>query len=230
MGTNFSMSTAFSMTRRSLLIGGLAGLCSACGDSPLATLPTLARGLISKGANVPFTQAQIEKIPYATIAARIGGGNQALLLLRRYAGRDLVWASSDGKVIVTRRGRIVQTYGFRQDLSATMPYGVDPVSDLANLASGEIYKRAVDIQPGDHFGVLVTSEFFRVGPAPIDILGMPHRTTLWRERGHAPMLDWQFTNVYWADDATGYIWKSTQQPVPELEHFEIEVFRPARHV
>ncbi|MGH7074042.1 MAG: YjbF family lipoprotein [Stellaceae bacterium] len=223
------MSTAFSMTRRSLLVGGLAGLCAACGNSPLATLPTIVRDLVGKGANVPLTRAQIDKIRYATIAARIGDSNQALLLLRRYAGANLVWASGNGKVIVTRHGRIVQTYGFVQDLKATISYDADPVADFSNYASGQIYRRSVDIEPDNHYGVLVTSQFARIGPTVITILGMAHRTILWREKGAAPLLDWRFTNSFWVDERTGYVWKSVQQPVPNISHFEIETFRPARH-
>jgi Group 4 capsule polysaccharide lipoprotein gfcB, YjbF len=229
MGAIFSMSTAFSVTRRSFLVGTLAGLCSGCGNTPLATLPKIVRAAVSGGSKLPLTRAQIEKIPYASIALQIDDANQGLMILRRYDGADLVWATG-GQVLVTSRGRIVQTYGFTQDLSATMPYGADPVADFASYRPGYLFKRAVDIEPGHHDGVLVTSEFTRLGPTTIDILGFRHETILWRERGWASLLEWKFTNSYWVDARSGYIWKSLQQPVPDLPPFEVAILRPARHV
>lgn len=224
------MSTGFSVARRSFLVATLGGICASCGNSPFAIVPTLVRGAVSgEGSNVAITRAQVEKIPYASVAIRIGDGRQVLLILRRYDGADLVWASADNKVIVTRHGRIVKTYGFNQDLSTTMAYGDDPVANFAAAYPGYIYKRSIDIEPGHHDGILVTSEFARLGPTTLNILGIPHDTMLWRETGSASLLDWHFTNTYWADAKTGFVWKSVQHPVPEMSKVELVTFRPAQH-
>jgi Group 4 capsule polysaccharide lipoprotein gfcB, YjbF len=195
----------------------------------MANLPAMVRGLTASGANLPLTRAEIEKIPYASIAVRLGDGNQALLILRRYAGSELVWAAANAKVLVTRHGRIVKTYGFAQDLATTIPYDPDPVDDFARYHQGDLYRRAIDLNPGHVDGVLVTSKFTRVGPQTIDILGFPHHTILWKETGSSDLLHWRFTNYFWVDTRTGYVWKSVQSPVPTLPKYEIITYRPAAH-
>jgi hypothetical protein len=215
-------------TRRIFLAGAPLLLCGGCGKSFMSDVPTVWRTYLTKGDDLHVTRADIDRIPYASLAARIGDGPQGLLVLSRYDGDKLEWISADRKLIVTRRGRIVRTVGLAQDLTGTTFLSPDPVGKpSAALATSPPALRSVDIDPGHRDGIVVTSSFERLHDDTIDILGEKYPTELWQERGAAPLLDWEFVNLYWIDPRTGFVWRSQQQPLPALAPFDIVIYRRA---
>jgi hypothetical protein len=104
-----SMSGSVRTTRRIFLVGIATALCDACGNSYVADVPSIVRTAMMKGDDLRVTRADIDRIPYASIAVRMGDGPQALLVLGRYDGDKLDWISAEHEVIVTRRGRLVKT-------------------------------------------------------------------------------------------------------------------------
>ena len=61
----------------------------------------------------------------------------------------------------------------------------------------------------------------------IEILGRTHATVRLVESGVSPQLDWRFTNTWWVDAETGFVWKSLQAVTPEMPVFELAVLKPA---
>ena len=222
------MSPSVAVARRIFLVGAAGAACNACGHSALSDIPPFVRTYMMKGPELDLTRADIDKIPYASLAVRMVEGPQALLILGRYDGDELNWISADREVIVTRRGRVVKTYGLPQDVRTTVFLTKDPVGgpsgDFANAAD---CVRTIDLEPQHRDGIVVRSSFSRVGTDAIDILGERFDTDLWQERAAAADLDWQFTNRYWIDRASGYVWKSVQVTAPDLPPLEIQVYRRA---
>jgi hypothetical protein len=223
------MSSAVPFARRLFLIGAATSSCSACVKSYVTDdVPSFVRTYMMKGADLHMTRADIEKIPYASIAVRMGDGAQALLILGRYDGDDLHWISADREVIVTRHGRVVKTYGLPQDLKNTSFLTRDPLgAPNTDYAASAEFLRAIDLEPAHQDGVLVRSRFTAIGSEEIDILGDPLATTVLREESAAPDLAWQFVNQYWIDPRSGYVWKSRQYAAPQLPPLEIIVYRRA---
>jgi hypothetical protein len=215
-------------TRRIFLAGAPALLCSACGNSYLTDVPALLRSYVAKGDDLHLTRADIDRIPYASLAVRMGDGPQVLVVLGRYDGDRLDWISAQSEVIVTRRGRLVKTYGLPQDLTQTVFLTADPVGQPSRaLAAGHQCLRTIDVDPGHHDGMVVTSRFEKIGDEAIEILGDRVATELWREVGAAPDVAWEFDNRYWIDPGSGYVWKSRQAATPSLPPLEITVYRRA---
>ena len=188
----------------------------------------MVHDMVGKGSDLHLTRADIDRIPYASIAIRMGDGAQALLVLGRYDGDELNWISAEHEVIVTRRGRVVKTYGLPQDLRETIFLTADPVGKPSPaMAAQQACTRTLDLEPGHHDGVIVSSRFEKIGGEEIEILGERHATELWQERGTAPLLDWEFVNQYWIDPSTGYVWKSRQMAAPSLPPLELIVYRRA---
>ena len=203
-------------------------LCDACGHSYMSDVSQLVRAARTTGDDLRLTRADIERIPYASIAIRMGDGPQALLVLGRSDGDRLDWISAEHEVIVTRRGRVVKTYGLPQDLSETIFLTADPVGQPSPAgAAVQQCLRTLDIEPGHHDGVVVSSRFEKTGEETIDILGERIATELWQEHGAAPQLAWKFVNQYWIDPSSGYVWKSHQAATPSLPPLEIIVYRRA---
>jgi hypothetical protein len=222
------MATPVHTTRRLFLVGAPAMVCGACGHTYVTDVATVVRTSMMKGDDLHLTRTDIDRIPYASVAIRMGDGPQALLVLGRYDGDKLDWISAEHEVITTRRGRVVKTVGLPQDLKETIFLTADPVGrPSAAVAQAQQCVRTVDLEPGHRDGVLVSSRFEKTGDETIDILGERVATELWQEHGAAPQLGWDYVNLYWIDASSGYVWKSRQTAAPSLPPLEIIVYRRA---
>lgn len=215
------------------LVGTSAMLCNGCGNTWFSQARYASRLYFEKGQRLKLTRADVARIPYASMAARLGDGPQALLILARYEGDALQWVSQRREVIVTRRGRVVKTYGLPQDLTGTQFLSRDPVGRpdavlALTAATATECLRTLDLEPHHIDGMLVRSRFSSAGIAPLEILGATRTTHRWIETGAAPRLDWEFRNEYWIDPGSGYVWKSRQHVAPALPPLELVIYRPAR--
>lgn len=217
------------VSRRHFLALIWAGALAGCEQNPLMPASVDTIRFAWKGApGPPITRAQVAEMPYATLYARFGKAPPSVLVLGRYAGEDLHWISADRGVLVTRHGRLVRTVGFQKNLLATRGIGTDPIAaGLHQLAGDGAFTRLVDIGPGNHFQVPVSSRMERVQDETIEILELRFSTVQVREHCTSETLRWEFVNHYWADQRTGFIWKSIQHVVPDLPPFELEVLKPA---
>jgi len=225
------MSAPVRIARRLFLAGAAAALCDACEHNDhtyLGDVPTLFRSS-GKGADLTLTRADVDRIHYASLAVRLGDGPQALLILGRYDGDELNWISAEREVIVTRRGRVVKTYGLPQDLKVTIFLTKDPVGRPSrSIAALPECLRTLDFEPEHRDGILARSRFEKLGEDEIEILGERRATELWEERGSAAELEWDFVNRYWVEPESGYVWKSRQAAAPGLPPLETIVYRRER--
>jgi hypothetical protein len=220
------MSSPVAIARRIFLAGAGASLCDACGHTYVTDVAKFVRDNMTKGDDLHMSRADVDRLKYACIAARMGDGPQVLLVLAPNDGVELNWVSAQREVLVTRRGRVVKTYGLVQDVKATIPLTPDPVGGSSgDFAVTKEFVRTLDLEPRHQDGVIVRSTFEPGGVEEIDILGDRFRTELWRERGAAPEIDWQFVNQYWIDPVSGYVWKSRQAAAPALPPIELIVYR-----
>jgi hypothetical protein len=183
-----------------------------------------ARLALGGAAAVPVTKDYITNLPYASIGARIGRGQRAMLVLGRYDGADRHWISADRAVLVTRNGRLVRTFGVGVDLRETLGLEGDPVA-AATLAFDGTHRRAVDAGLPLQYGIIVESTFEVMGRRTIEILDTSFDTLWVRERNEAQAVRWRFDNEFWFDFQSGYVWKSRQHFAPDVPPVEIEVYK-----
>ena len=178
--------------------------------------------------DVAVTRDQIRQIPYASIRAKVGNGQRSVLVLYRYDGPDLHWMSADRVAFTTRAGRLVKTAGLPANLRSSTVLDGDPVAVGLNRLEGPVRKtRIVDIEPGARYGIPIESTLEPEAEETIEILERTYDTVRVRERCVAPLLDWSFDNVYWAERSNGFVWRSTQFFVPEFDPVEIEILKKA---
>jgi hypothetical protein len=215
------------LARRTLLTGMAGAALSACGDSSMkGGVQYIKEGLFGAG-DLPMSRADIEKVPYASIAVRLARGPQAFVVLGSYQGQDLLWVTADRQVIATRRGRIVQTVGFDENLAHTAYLTADPLGTPLAVTATPVCRRQIDLAPSNLFDLPVESRFAYQGQEDLTILEATHQTHVWSETGAAESVDWSFTNTHWIDVETGYVWKSRQIIGPDQPVMEIVVLRPA---
>ncbi len=217
------------MTRRHVLVTASALAVTACESLPSFDSARRAFDFALYGQpDVPLERSRVDTLPYASIRAKMGHSGRVLMILGRYEGRDLHWISADNVALVTRGGRLVKTAGLPLNLKETVLLGADPVAGALNrLNGGAALRRVVDLDFEGRYGVPIDAEITPLGFASIEILERRYDTVVVREDNVAATLDWSFTNYFWAERTTGFVWRSFQHFSPDLPAVEIEVLKPA---
>ena len=107
------------ITRRTTLLAGCGLFLSACSETALGPIGESVRLLVAGSKDEPIPRARIDSIPYATMSAKIGSGQRALVVLGGVDQKELSWFSANRVVFVTREGRLVRTAGLTANLKHT---------------------------------------------------------------------------------------------------------------
>lgn len=220
----------FDLPRRKLLFGALALTVTGCATNPLvkSVADSFAANRRARKTKKTFSAASVEKIPYASMGVRLGGSDQALVVLAKNINDDLYWVSANQVTLVTRHGRLIRTIGLVSDLRTTRFGSPDPVqTGLQVIPQDENLIRFVDVRPGA-VDVAATSVFRIQGEEQIEILGQPRPTLRVEEHVSVWRWNWHVKNHYWVDPMSGFVWKSRQHIVPKLAEMELEIFKPAK--
>jgi hypothetical protein len=222
------MAARFSVIVRRLLpllaCAGLAWPLSACEGQPDAEKMGLLLykqiGGIFGAGDVP--RAQVAAIPYATLGVRIGSSSEAMFVLESKSGANLQWVGGTQFAVATRDGRIMRTTGFVHNLNAL----ADETAEGGHNAPG-VRDFRFDLSDINAYGVAVHCTERDVGPERIVIVGDAHETRHVIEDCAAPELDWNFSNEFWKDAASNYVWRSEQTVHPGLDPITLESLRPS---
>jgi hypothetical protein len=223
------LSVNSAMSRRAFFTMISAGAMSGCADSPVLVnaydaLKFLALGL--EGEEI--SRENINKIPYASISAKIGKGPRSMLVLGRKSGSELHWFSSDNAVIVTANGRIIKTAGFPENITNTVFGNPDPVNRQFHKKNFPEYShRSIDIDTDQQFGIPVLSRYKVLGQREISISKIIIKTVLVQEYNISKTVNWNFINYYWVDIYDGFIWKSRQHISRSFSPIDIEILKPS---
>ena len=181
--------------------------------------------IAARGApDAPISPEYVARLPYATLGARIGRGQRSLLVLGRYDGDDRHWISADRAAVVTRNGRLTRLFGIGTDLRDTHGIDDDPVA-ASTFAFEGLHRRTVDLGPAGQFGIPIESTFTVRRRETIEILDRQHDTLVVSEENRSQVVRWTFTNTFWLDFDTGYVWRSVQHFAPEMPSIEMEIYK-----
>jgi hypothetical protein len=158
-------------------------------------------------------------VSYATLGVQLGSSDQAMFVMESKSGSDLQWVDKTQFAITTRDGRILRTAGFK--------YNLKGVQTDANPTGSTARDYRYDLADLNAYGVMVHCVLRDAGAEQIVILGDTHRTRHLLEDCAAPELDWSFTNEYWVNPESGFVWRSIQNVHPELDPITLVTFRPA---
>lgn len=217
------------ISRRAMLMTALASGLGGCIQSPVVVNAfEVARSEIFGYPDAPLSRQQISAIPLATMAARVGRGPEAILILGRVQGREQHWISGiDRSVLVLRGGRVVKTFGFPENLRQTTDLADDPVNRLLHKLDKPLnYVRQMDLEKHTRNVVTVDSILEPVGTRKIVIREIEFDTLLVRETNQARGVQWSFENLYWVDPGDGFIWKSQQYVARSFPPVNYEILKP----
>ncbi|MDN8643237.1 YjbF family lipoprotein [Stenotrophomonas indicatrix] len=164
-----------------------------------------------------FPQMQVETPDLVAVAVLgyVDGGRQ-----QWYAGSHAVFE-------LDRNGLLLGANGMGRSWRARV-LGPSPFDDLQSVNAPVTVQRRYDWTPAYQIDVAVTGTLTRGGLEQVDILGTPRTLQRFDERLQGGGMSGR--NVYWADPATGFIWKSRQHLSPGhvAELTQLKPYRPAK--
>jgi hypothetical protein len=224
------MTTCQKFTRRGLIVAGAAIPLAGCGQTlfgvPLEQWGNAVEVATGIKDQPTITLDDAAKIPYSTLGYQFGSGAEDILILASNTGGDLLWTSSVHRTLVTRSGRVIKCQRFDWNLDATQFFDSDPLTTNQKVAAERRFTRACDFRDIDRFAIEIESEFQQKGPETITILGQPLATMAFVENCRAKQLEWEFQNMFWVDQDSGFVWRSQQTIHPNLDPLTIEILRP----
>ena len=187
----------------------------------------LRQSMSANFGTIRVTREQAAAIPYASLGITVDGGNQGLLVLATDSGGDLLWTSAAHVVIVTRDGRIVRTVGLSRNLSNVTSRDQSGLPPLSAAVRGPFSStRLEDFPDLGLYGTRLSCQARLGGRQSIKILGQTIATLRVEETCNSQDPDWSFTDSFWVDKDSGFVWKSRQHVHPKGSLVEIEIFRP----
>lgn len=202
--------------------------CSSSGSSDYAQYWEMMRQSVSGTfGKSSITLQQAADIPYASMGWRLNGGPQNIIVLASDNGQEQMWTSAARIVLVTKDGRIKRTVGLPHDLAALAPRTNEDLKAPA-LAAKDPHPQqyTADFPDAGIYGAQIVCRAVSKGARAITILGQRIATTRIEENCGSQSQRWSFTNIYWVDAKTGFVWRSRQSIHPGGDMLETEIFRP----
>ena len=176
------------------------------------------------------TRAQLDEIPYAMIAlSRVNDPRRGFIVPVADTGGHLFYQDINRSGVVLRGGLITATHGFARNLSAVLHQDDDPVAvptPVANWPVTVVRNYQLARMSTDDYEITVTCSSQPVARERIEIIERFYEVMRIQEICINPARS--FTNTYWAEPETGFIWKSEQWIGPQRAPLIIEVIRPFR--
>ncbi len=141
--------------------------------------------------------------------------------------RQQWFAGSHAVFELDRHGLLLGGSGLGQQWQARID-GASPFDDLRTVTTPVTVQRRYDWVPAYQVDVAVTGTLSKGALEQVDILGT--RRTLQRFDEQLQGGGMHGRNVYWADPATGFIWKSRQHLAPGrvAELTQLKPYRPGK--
>lgn len=203
----------------------VAGLLSGCQIFPDNTDAGQIGKIITLAFSAPpkVTLAEAEAIPYASVGIQIDDGAQDILILATDNAGQQLWTSASRIAIITLKGHILKTAGLPKNLSATYSTSAEDAGRHPGIT------RMIDLPDMRLYGIGIFCVDQKIGVETITLLGKPIQTVRSEERCHSDKdkLKWEFTNLFWRDPDSGFVWRSEQHIHPMLGTITLETLRPS---
>ena len=174
----------------------------------------------------PITKEMVGAIPYASLRMKIGKGSAGLLILESVEKKSYTWVSADNVfIVVNKNGRIIETAGLTNNLKESLTTKLED-SFFENPVILDSFVKttrfiSLDNPPVNNLTLEVSLRF--IGTEEVVILGQNKELQLVEEQIENKYIRWKFTNKFWLDPETGFVWKSIQQIAPNIPPVLYEV-------
>jgi len=220
------------MLKRQLTLCGLMLLLTACGSRIDSMQQTIEHAVFGP-PDIELTSEQIKQYRYPIQYLRLDNGPQIVLGLAFDDKGLYKWQSGAGEILVTQRGRAIQTQGVALNLTHVAGITNDPLLCLTALEDdcSLSWQGKVTIGEGFHQQTMAFNGRFTQQAEETVRLGNGKtvQTEHWVE--HMTSADGQqhWRNHFWLEQHSGRVVKSRQTPHPgwkSLQLLEVKAYRP----
>lgn len=175
-----------------------------------------------------LSKEQAEALPYAVLQVSLNDEHTIIMPLGYLEREQQQWFSKDLLSFSTKNGRVIQIYNTDEEISAIER--VDFYRDvyLSSVKPRQFFQFVVSMD------FLTQKRFGVKGFLKVQVKGMEERF-LWgkpvpllriEEQVSIPSMNFQFTNLYWKDPKTNFIWESIQKWSPNALKIHYKVVKP----
>lgn len=208
-----------------ILACSLALLLAGCTTASRSTSESF-RLLLNRQVEVTPQQVAANRFPQAQVRTP---DLSALIVLGYIDDGEQAWYAGNHAVFrMDRNGLLVGTAGLGRTFRARI-VGTSPFERILDVSAPVVVKREYDWLPGYKMGVQVTGTLTREGTESVSILGRKRELARFEEALQGGGMN--VRNIYWADPATGFIWKSRQYLAPgyAVDLLQLKPYRQARN-
>lgn len=205
------------------------GACSSGGPGYFQRFGTAIKDTVAPAEPEPAperTRAELDEIPYATIAVTFEERRAFLVPLADNEGY-LDYRDSTSRGIRMLGGAVAGTEGLGEDLEAVRFASDDPVAHPAPLAEwpDELF-RAYQFRKRERpqYSITLGCRYQRLARETVEIIELSY--DLVRVSEICRNQRREVVNTYWVEEDTGFIWKSRQWLGPAIGEVRVEIIRP----
>ncbi len=209
--------------QKALALLALNTAVSACGNDAVYRNAYQVLGNAFGDQPYPIERSAVDQSPYASISAQINKNPKAFIVLATIEEKGNTWLAADYKSLITKRGRLLKTTGFDNNLAELLMDGrFDDYFEEDRL--NKPYELGYTFMEPKPAVYALKCEMTKVGDETIEILDRSYDLVKYAEKCKDPRF-WYFTNEYWIDPSNHHVWKSKQHFHPEYDPVDIEVLK-----
>lgn len=173
-----------------------------------------------------WTEAQ--QLPYATLRVNLAERSPALMPLGYLSPQQQKWYSKDSYGFTTENARITQIYNVDSEISSIKP---SPLWQQLRLSSIKLNQSVtlpilIDYLSLKRIGVKASVTIHGDGYEIRQLFGQNVRLFRVSEQIVIPSMKYEYTNYYWRDPQSGFIWESIQKWGPDVPKIYYQVLKP----
>ena len=204
--------------------------CSSGGPTVFQSVGELTERSVAKSEEAPqpqLTRAELNQIPYATMAVSSGGGPRAYLVLLADNGGYLDYRDEVGNSVRMLGGAVAGFESAGYDLDGVLYDQGDPIAHPRPLAAWPTQnwrEYQFSVRDLGRWVIALNCVFQPQGRETVEIVEISF--DVMRVNELCTNARRQVTNTYWVDEDSGVIWKSEQWLGPKIGQVSVEIIRP----
>ena len=179
--------------------------------------------------DVTVSADPIQKLPYASMYARIDNGARIFVVLGYLEAGQQKWVTQDKAMLVMQHGRLVKTLGLRDNLQAVSNLAGDPLADALHLQNGASWTRVVQWREQDRVrAATAVSQFERGTDEVLTLAGEAIPCRVWQENVSMASLNRTWQNTFWIDNRDGMVLQTQQMLAADQFPVVTTLLKPAK--
>ena len=158
--------------------------------------------------------AEVQKIPFSTMQARVGNIENSLVVLEEIQGDIYKWTSSNFIKIYTKNGYVVGLRGFDNELELIELDNNHPAVNLNFNQGNKTFTSFYTFNNPKLFRLPIKTSFIFLKEEKIKIFNKEYSTKKYEEKSDMNLLNWKFRNYFWINEENEIL-KSEQYFTPK---------------